>query len=311
MLIIFNLGRHCSNSGAPPSATQAQWSRLPGILCIAEWRVLAMAACTFGTLPRTVSDQAISHFIVLKFYWNQKSSRLSRRMSTNSRTLHARCTSTTMVLPYLFHISKAVKCPVYYSFVNSTLTFSPDFVTLLNLGIYGGRRRCKAECKQRGLFLKTSLTDFTSGNTTLDGNFLLVSNLKDGVDRYAVPTLQRIQSYSHVILRNVPLQISVARQAGLIFVGGDDGFARIFDYSTGAYRGQLEHGNRGDQIIPVVVGLQNLIHVTYHVLTRVKSHETRAGCIVVTGSCFNGHSSVKVWEEGDSVRPLNLCYSDI
>jgi hypothetical protein len=75
------------------------------------------------------------------------------------------------------------------------------------------------------------------------------------VDRYAVPTLQRIQSYSHVILRNVPLQISVARQAGLIFVGGDDGFARIFDYSTGAYRGQLEHGNRGDQIIPVVVGL--------------------------------------------------------
>ncbi|KAG1717326.1 WD40-repeat-containing domain protein, partial [Suillus occidentalis] len=91
------------------------------------------------------------------------------------------------------------------------------------------------------------------GNAVLEGNFLLVSNLKDGVDKYTVPTFQRVQSYSHVILCNVPLQISVARQAGLIFVGGDDGFARVFDYNTGIYRGQLAHGNRGDQIIPVTV----------------------------------------------------------
>jgi len=94
-----------------------------------------------------------------------------------------------------------------------------------------------------------------SGSTALDGNFLLMSNLKDGVDRYAIPSLQHVQSYTHVILRNTPLQISVARQAGLIFVGGDDGFARIFDYSTGAYRGQLEHGHRGDRIISVTVSL--------------------------------------------------------
>ncbi|KAG1863244.1 WD40-repeat-containing domain protein [Suillus subalutaceus] len=73
------------------------------------------------------------------------------------------------------------------------------------------------------------------GNTTLEGNFLLVSNLKDGVDKYSVPTLQCVQSYSHVILWNMPLQISIARQAGLIFIGGNDGFARIFHYSTGVY----------------------------------------------------------------------------
>ncbi|KAG2742115.1 WD40 repeat-like protein, partial [Suillus brevipes Sb2] len=120
------------------------------------------------------------------------------------------------------------------------------------------------------------------GNTALKGNFLLVSDLKDGVDKYAIPALQRVQSYSHVILHNVPLQISVARQAGLIFVGGDDGFARVFDYSSGAYRGQLEHGNRGDHIIPITL------------------HEGRTGCTVVIGSCFNGHSNVKVWEEGES-----------
>ncbi|KAG1780879.1 hypothetical protein EV702DRAFT_949891, partial [Suillus placidus] len=89
------------------------------------------------------------------------------------------------------------------------------------------------------------------GNTTLEGNFLLVSNLKDGVDKYSVPTLQHVPSYNHVILQNVPLQISVAQQAGLIFIGGNDGFAHIFHYCTGAYRGQLEHGNHGDQIMPV------------------------------------------------------------
>lgn len=102
-----------------------------------------------------------------------------------------------------------------------------------------------------------------SGNAVLEGNFLLVSNLKDGVDKYTVPTFQRVQSYSHVILCNVPLQISVARQAGLIFVGGDDGFARVFDYNTGIYRGQLAHGNQGDQIIPVTVSQPNLMYM-YH-----------------------------------------------
>ncbi|KAG2047891.1 hypothetical protein BDR06DRAFT_896605, partial [Suillus hirtellus] len=63
------------------------------------------------------------------------------------------------------------------------------------------------------------------------GNFLLMSNLKDGIDKYTVPTLQCIQSYSHVIIHNIPLQIS----AGLIFIGGDDSFACIFNYSTGAF----------------------------------------------------------------------------
>jgi hypothetical protein len=80
-----------------------------------------------------------------------------------------------------------------------------------------------------------------------------MSNLKDGVDKYAIPNLTRVQSFNHVILRNIPLQISVARQSGLLFVGGDDGFARIFDYTTGAYRGQLDHGSRGNCITPVVV----------------------------------------------------------
>ncbi|KAG1749169.1 uncharacterized protein EDB91DRAFT_1079243 [Suillus paluster] len=50
------------------------------------------------------------------------------------------------------------------------------------------------------------------GNAVLEGSFLLVSNLKDRVDKYTVPTTQCIQSFNHVILCNVPLQISVAQQ---------------------------------------------------------------------------------------------------
>ncbi|KAF8833275.1 hypothetical protein BDN67DRAFT_917324 [Paxillus ammoniavirescens] len=80
-----------------------------------------------------------------------------------------------------------------------------------------------------------------SGNTCLDGLNLLVSNLHDGVDKYALPTMHRAQSFHHTILKNVPLQIAVAREAGWMVVGGDNGFARIFDYQTGAFRGQLDH----------------------------------------------------------------------
>ncbi|KAG2058419.1 WD40 repeat-like protein [Suillus hirtellus] len=123
------------------------------------------------------------------------------------------------------------------------------------------------------------------GNTALDGNYLLMSNLKDGVDKYTIPTLQCVQSFTHVILDNIPLQISDAKQSGLIVVGGDDSFARIFDYISWAYRGQLLHGSQGDQITPVV------------------SYEGCSVCVLVTASCLSGHSSVKVWSESEVVSP--------
>ncbi|KIK73991.1 hypothetical protein PAXRUDRAFT_176947, partial [Paxillus rubicundulus Ve08.2h10] len=78
-------------------------------------------------------------------------------------------------------------------------------------------------------------------NTCLDGLDLLVSNLRDGVNKYALPTMHRAQSFHHTILNNVPLQIIVAHEAGWMVVGGNNGFARIFDYQTGAFRGKLDH----------------------------------------------------------------------
>ena len=87
------------------------------------------------------------------------------------------------------------------------------------------------------------LTIVRSGSTCLDGQQLLITNLRDSVDRFSLPTMHRAQSYSHTILVNVPLQISVARESGWVIVGGDNGFARVFDYQNGVFQEKLDHGN--------------------------------------------------------------------
>ncbi|KAI9455841.1 WD40-repeat-containing domain protein [Boletus coccyginus] len=117
------------------------------------------------------------------------------------------------------------------------------------------------------------------GDACLDGHNLLVSNLRNGVDKYTVPTLHRSQSYPHNVLVNVPLQISVARQTGMVLVGGDNGFARIFDYHTGAFLDKLDHGSVGDLVVAVT------------------TFESAQGCLMVTGSALDDHSNIKVWTE--------------
>ncbi|KAF8834816.1 hypothetical protein BDN67DRAFT_1016119 [Paxillus ammoniavirescens] len=63
------------------------------------------------------------------------------------------------------------------------------------------------------------------GNTFLDSQNFFVSNLHDGVDKYLLPALHHTQSYLYAIVVNVPVQISVACEAGWVVVGGDNGFA--------------------------------------------------------------------------------------
>jgi len=82
-----------------------------------------------------------------------------------------------------------------------------------------------------------------SGSTCLDGQQLFIANLCDGVDHYSLPTMHRSQTYHHTILVNIPLQISVARKLGWVRVGGDNGFARVFNYQTGAFHEKLNHGS--------------------------------------------------------------------
>ncbi|KAG6381506.1 WD40-repeat-containing domain protein [Boletus reticuloceps] len=122
------------------------------------------------------------------------------------------------------------------------------------------------------------------GSACFDGQQLLICNLRDGVDRYALPTMHRAQSYHHTILTNVPFQISVTRESGWVVVGGDNGFARIFDYQLGTFREKLDHGSAGDLIIAVT------------------AYDGPKGCTIVTGSALDGHSSVKVWGQRNEVR---------
>ena len=86
-----------------------------------------------------------------------------------------------------------------------------------------------------------SCSNLHSGDTCLDGQHLLVSNLCDGVDKYAIPIFHHIQSYHHAISVNVPHQLSVTCEARLVIVGGDNGFIQISDNQTSAFCDKLDH----------------------------------------------------------------------
>ena len=92
-------------------------------------------------------------------------------------------------------------------------------------------------------FFRLSLSIVHSGSACLDRQQLLITNLCDSVDRYVLPTMHLAQSYHHTILINAPLQVSVAWESGWVVVGGDDGFARVFDYQTGTFQEKLDHGS--------------------------------------------------------------------
>ncbi|KAG6372572.1 WD40-repeat-containing domain protein [Boletus reticuloceps] len=132
------------------------------------------------------------------------------------------------------------------------------------------------------------------GSACLDGQQLLVSNLRDGVDRYSLPTMHRAQSYQHTILVNVPFQISVVQESGWVIVGGDNGFARVFDYQTGTFREKLNHGSAGDLVVAVT------------------AYNGPKGCTIITGSALEGHSSLKVWGQHNQVRnSIFFCLSPL
>jgi WD40 repeat protein len=86
------------------------------------------------------------------------------------------------------------------------------------------------------------LINFISGYARLQLRTLLVSNLVSGIDQYCLPSLERRHTFSHPVLRNVPLQVAFARGGDWILAGGDDGYARVFDSRTGQFLGRLDHG---------------------------------------------------------------------
>ena len=94
-------------------------------------------------------------------------------------------------------------------------------------------------------FISGLLTWNVSGHATIsgDGGILIVSNLIDGVDTYAIPPQELLRSFRHPINSNVPLLVSFVMDSSLIVVGSDDGCPRIYDHHTGHLSMSLPHGN--------------------------------------------------------------------
>ncbi|KZS99826.1 uncharacterized protein LAESUDRAFT_667510, partial [Laetiporus sulphureus 93-53] len=74
-----------------------------------------------------------------------------------------------------------------------------------------------------------------------DDEFIFITNLVNGVDQYKFPSLERLRSYTYPIVHNRIMQI--ATFGTNIVVGGDDGFARLFDSRTGRLIECLNHSS--------------------------------------------------------------------
>ena len=103
------------------------------------------------------------------------------------------------------------------------------------------KSECLHVCDYSNFRLRLSIVH--SGSACLDGQQHLITNLRDSVNQYVLPTLHLAQSYHHTILINAPLQVSVAQESGWVIVGGDDGFVQVFDYQMGTFREKLDHGS--------------------------------------------------------------------
>lgn len=83
-----------------------------------------------------------------------------------------------------------------------------------------------------------------SGASAYDGHHLVISNLSSGLDLYNLPTMQLKRNFTHTIVANVILQVAIISQHGWVVAGGDDGFARVFDLSSGKFLFSLMHNKR-------------------------------------------------------------------
>ncbi|KAF8998015.1 hypothetical protein BDQ17DRAFT_1248003, partial [Cyathus striatus] len=75
-----------------------------------------------------------------------------------------------------------------------------------------------------------------------DNHTLLVSNLQDGVDIYAILPVQPLRLLKHAICSNVALVISLALEGELVVVSSDDGAVHVYDQCLGTLVALLPHG---------------------------------------------------------------------
>lgn len=146
------------------------------------------------------------------------------------------------------------------------------------------------------------------GHAILDGQSLFISNLINGVDLYAIPNMERHQTFPHAILHNVPLQIAVTHEGQWMVLGGDNGFARVYDRWTGQFLHRLDHGTEGGKLIQNVAVRNSSLHQRSHINHHhhYKAHSESDASIIVTGSSSPGRSIIKVWSATVSISLSNL-----
>ncbi|THH06092.1 hypothetical protein EW146_g9717 [Bondarzewia mesenterica] len=120
-------------------------------------------------------------------------------------------------------------------------------------------------------------TRIGNANLGLNGKSLFVTNLLSGVDEYSFPSMERLQMFSHPVLRNFPLQVCNVQDGleGWVVVGGDDGYARVFSQRTGQLLMTRPHGN--DELILIV-----------------SAYADGNACLIATGSSNDGPSDIKI-----------------
>ncbi|KLO04289.1 WD40 repeat-like protein [Schizopora paradoxa] len=116
------------------------------------------------------------------------------------------------------------------------------------------------------------------GHATLcrKNEVLLVSNLRDGVDQYRFPSLERVKSFSHPISINVPLQVVLADDNQVVVCGGDRGFVRVY----GQHSGRL---------------IQTLQHPDSKEVQVVSIYESQFETVIITGASGGGKHDIRVW----------------
>ncbi|KAH8978130.1 WD40-repeat-containing domain protein [Lactarius hatsudake] len=111
-----------------------------------------------------------------------------------------------------------------------------------------------------------------------DGKLLLVSNLKGGIDKYQFPSMERVQTFTFPTEINCILQTKSLPQGNLIVIGGDDGFAWVFNRISGQLVSEIHHGVHG-QLVQVVEAFV----------------DPGDRCIVVTATSGKAPYELKIW----------------
>jgi hypothetical protein len=87
----------------------------------------------------------------------------------------------------------------------------------------------------------TLLLFYYSGQALLHDQSLFISNLVNGADQYALPSMEHVKTFLYNIFQNYPLHIAIAKDCGWLVLGGDDGFTHVFDLWKGTFVQRLDH----------------------------------------------------------------------